>query len=455
MTAVRVGFGKVDITPPVGVELAGYGPYLRRRSTGVHHRLHARAVAVDGPGGRWVLASCDLLGLGAWLVDEVVTEVASETGWGPEQVALHATHNHSGPATVEAVGWGEPDPLYLAQLPALIAQACLAAVAGLAEARLSHAEVPLGWFAHNRMLPRRGLTNQNALAGTWQEPAPDRIDTTVKVLRFDRTRGELAGFLAYYSCHPVVCGEQVTLINSDFPGAALCRLERRHGAPGIFLQGALGDINPLYAHGPPEESLAALRRFGGRFAAAVDRGIASATPAPAAPVAAAREELAYQLAPYDVDALRRRRDEAGATLRATPADHVATGKGFAGVVYNSLTATLDRLRRGEPVRRPVIVQGFRLGPVTLLGFNLEVFHGIKRRLQRRLGDRCLVLSTTNGWLGYAPTRDAFRPPADPYPAYQVPLIACHLPFPDGIEDQLVAAGLTVHAQLSPQRSERQ
>ncbi|TQM43774.1 neutral/alkaline ceramidase-like enzyme [Pseudonocardia cypriaca] len=447
----RIGFGRTDITPPVGVELAGFGPYLRRRSTRVHGRLHAGAIAVEHGGGRWVLVSCDLLGLGRWIVDDVVARVGAATGWQPHEVAVHATHNHSGPATVENVGWGEPDPLYLAQLPALIAEAAVAAVAARAPATVAHAEVPLPGFAHNRMRERRGLTNAHALAGTWQEPEPELVDRGVHVLRVDHG-GHLAGFLASYSCHPVICCEQTDAVHGDFPGEALRLVEQtRPGAVGVFAQGALGDVNPLYAHGPAEESYAALALFAGRFAGAISTGLDSAAAVPVEGVAAHRATLHPALGPFDVDELRRRRDRALATVAATPADTTSREKAMAGVVANSLGATLARLERGEDAGPPVLVQALRLGPVSLLGFGLEVFHGIKRRLQQQLGDRCLVLSTTGGWSGYAPTPDAYRPPADPYPAYEVPLIACRLPFHDRIADDLVAAGVAAHAHVTSPR----
>jgi hypothetical protein len=31
LNRLEIGFGKVDITPRVGVEMQGFGPYIRRR----------------------------------------------------------------------------------------------------------------------------------------------------------------------------------------------------------------------------------------------------------------------------------------------------------------------------------------------------------------------------------------------------------------------------------------
>ena len=58
---MRIGFGKVDITPRVGVELCGFGPFLNRHSIGVRDRLWARAMAIEAGGRTAVVVSCDLV----------------------------------------------------------------------------------------------------------------------------------------------------------------------------------------------------------------------------------------------------------------------------------------------------------------------------------------------------------------------------------------------------------
>ena len=40
---MKAGFAKFDITPRVGVSMAGFGPFLNRNSTGIRDRLEARA----------------------------------------------------------------------------------------------------------------------------------------------------------------------------------------------------------------------------------------------------------------------------------------------------------------------------------------------------------------------------------------------------------------------------
>jgi hypothetical protein len=58
----RAGFGKVVITPLLGVELCGYCVFLQRRATTVHDDLFARALLLeDDTCGRVLLLSLDLV----------------------------------------------------------------------------------------------------------------------------------------------------------------------------------------------------------------------------------------------------------------------------------------------------------------------------------------------------------------------------------------------------------
>jgi len=125
---MKIGFGKVDITPRVGVELAGFGPFLNRHSIAVRDRLWSRAMAVERDGQVAVLVSNDIISLYRHYVERIRELVHEATGLAPEQVMVHCTHTHSGPVIGTLNGWGDPDYPYLELLPGRIAQAAIEAV---------------------------------------------------------------------------------------------------------------------------------------------------------------------------------------------------------------------------------------------------------------------------------------------------------------------------------------
>ena len=60
---MKAGFGKTDITPRVGVEMFGFGPYRNRKSIGVRDILEARTAVLECGGKTVVLVSLDLGGI--------------------------------------------------------------------------------------------------------------------------------------------------------------------------------------------------------------------------------------------------------------------------------------------------------------------------------------------------------------------------------------------------------
>jgi hypothetical protein len=87
---------------------------------------------------------------------------------------------------------------------------------------------------------------------TWFEN-PERIpfgpvDPMVGVIRIANARGKTRAVLVNYACHPVVLGPKNTEISADYPGPMAEKVEKAlgDGAMCLFLQGAAGDINPLF-----------------------------------------------------------------------------------------------------------------------------------------------------------------------------------------------------------------
>ena len=50
---MKAGFAKFDITPRVGVSMAGFGPFLNRNSVGIRDRLEARAAAFQAEAAKY------------------------------------------------------------------------------------------------------------------------------------------------------------------------------------------------------------------------------------------------------------------------------------------------------------------------------------------------------------------------------------------------------------------
>ncbi|MEZ5278250.1 MAG: neutral/alkaline non-lysosomal ceramidase N-terminal domain-containing protein [Opitutaceae bacterium] len=434
--AFLAGFGVSDITPRVGVDLAGFGPYLNRQSTSVLAPLKARAAAFKSGNDRALILSLDLCGLTGRLIQQIRKSIQERTGWPPESIMVVCTHTHSGPSTVGHIGWGRPDDLYLETLSMRSAAAAEQAIASLIEVTVSFAEPACEGIAINRDYDaayERHLPVDHFLDPGWRPAKPERTDTTCAVISF-RHKGGLVGFISSFGCHPVVCCERNTQIHGDFVSLGTMSAESSFpGSVGLFLPGALGDVNPSISHRPADESLRALQVISERFADSIRHGIENGHPIPDTSLATTSRFPRFPRVAWsetDVDdrirELENRLHQPGLTDDPLAGDDVLRRTGMDMVRLAGLRIVRDRMARGEELNPPSEIQGIRIGPIRILGAPFEVFQETKNTVLANLGESpTLVLSLVNGAEGYAPDPTVFE--RQGYSAEFVPLMKGDLP----------------------------
>jgi len=442
---MNVGFAKSDITPRVGVELCGFGPFLNRHSVGVRDRLWARAMVLESGGARGVVISCDLIGTIPEITDEIRAIVSRATGIGADAIMVACTHTHSGPCAGRYIGWGDPDEPYIQTLPQRVAAAALEAAARLEPARLALAEAPCEGIGLNREYDRDAPPLEEVLRDDWRPARPELTDTTCRVLRFDAGQRCL-GFASYFGCHPVVCCEESRYIHGDYCGVATNLLEREHaGAVGLFLQGAQGDVNTCAVHKGEQESLLALDVIAARYAGAVREGLRQAQPIDADVLRFCRHKVRFSRKDWGPDKLRQMLAEKQAALRAPGATDADRQLRMEAVYLIAVQRMLARLEAGESLSPPVELQGIRIGPVALLGSPFETFQAIKNDVKARARSPVpLVMGLVNDSVGYATDHTAAA--RGGYAADMVPMICGSLPFANA-HQELLEGLLAVDAAL--------
>ena len=440
------GFAKTEITPRVGVDLTGFGPFLNRQSVGVRDRLWARAMAVSDGRDTVIIVSCDLVGIELATTRRVRARVTESTGVCGDSVLVHCTHTHSGPATVTLYGWGRMDPPYMEVLPGRIADACIQAVARLAEADLHYAAVPCEGIGLNREYDRDSPALADVLDDAWRPAKPELTDTTCHVFRVERN-GQIMGFATSFGCHPVVCCADTHWIHGDWCGLATSLLEREYpGSVGLFLQGAQGDVNSCVVHKPEQDALLALDVIAARYARQARHGLNNAAPLECELLRRARREVVFTRNLLGRAMLCEWLAEAEATLHASDANDSEAAVRMAMVHALALRGLLRRLEDGADLQPASEVQGVRLGPVALLCAPFEIFQAVKNRVVAGASAQVpLVLGLTNDLLGYAP--DWERGGGDGDAARNVPMITGQLPFAN-IATELSAELLALDADLA-------
>src|SRR5206468_1697208 len=93
--ALMVGAARTDVTPPIGIDIAGF--CLRDRAPGIHAPLSIRAVVCSSGENMTVLVSCEMVGHTPATAATLRRLVADTLGIQPEAVTIGCTHTHSGP----------------------------------------------------------------------------------------------------------------------------------------------------------------------------------------------------------------------------------------------------------------------------------------------------------------------------------------------------------------------
>jgi hypothetical protein len=93
--ALRVGPAIVDITPPAGLQMAGFGARTEP-AKGAHDALTVRAIAVNDT----ALVVADIIGIDQELSRRVRDACVLPAG----RVVITALHNHGGPAVERGPG---------------------------------------------------------------------------------------------------------------------------------------------------------------------------------------------------------------------------------------------------------------------------------------------------------------------------------------------------------------
>lgn len=394
MPEFYAGYGERIITPEQGIDLAGYGYYLNRKSGTVLDNLKIRAAALTFGEKTSILVSCDLLGFTVQKSDEMRRRIADEFSLPQSHILLACTHTHTAPATLPLIGCGEENPDYVVFAEQQVYKAVCQAMDDRKPAKFSYGSVviePIGW---NR-----------------RDNSFEHIDPVLGVLIC--TRKDRKIYLANYACHPVTLGP-VSKVSADWPGAVVSKMEES-GASCLVFQGFCGDINPVVFGSGTEEDISLygilLTRkiclaekdsmvFNQPSLYAVERRIS--LPLNVLSLASIEEELKKT---GDKSVSCRRAMERWASLANKRRENLAA----------------------EPYLPDIPIQALAIGDMKIIGIPGEAFceYGLKLR------EDCpnlFPVGYANGNVGYIPTADAYDR-EDGYETYIAPRLYRNTLFP--------------------------
>jgi neutral ceramidase len=231
---LQAGAARVDITPPTGFPMWGYGARHDAPSEGVLDPLQARALVLAADKERIALVSLDLGRPPTRQSTAAIRERVQAAGIG--HVFLVASHTHHGPV-LEVDNWPDPKNPYHRQLEQKLADVILEAAKGLRPARLGITvrEVPFNRNRHSK-----------------RDDKP--VDRDLLLLRLEDGDGKPVAHAVNFAAHPTIQDPKLLKFSADYPGALAGLIEKETGAPCLFLQGAAGDLSANRENGETPEA---------------------------------------------------------------------------------------------------------------------------------------------------------------------------------------------------------
>ena len=407
---LSVGFSRVDITPPLGIPIAGY--YQLRLARQVLDPLEASALAVSDGSRTVLIYSVDLLELKNEFCEPIIGFIARELGLPKEHIFIACTHTHTGPQ-LDGDAAPELRKEYFSFITRRLRDAGRFALDDLKPARMGYetAHAPnISFIRRYRMKDgdihtNPGINNPDVVCPVGE------IDDSVGVVRFDRESSDSV-VIAHFAVHPDTIGGCV--VSADWPGFARRTLEKTlDNVKCLVLNGAIGDVNHVNTS-PKGGALNDLemdfddcmrgyghsRHMGRVIAGAVLQVFDKVIYCDGARVEAAQAHLlcpSNRPAPEELPGAERICE-----LHSSGRDAEIP---FTGMQLTTVVAEAERMLelKDGPDAFDLLISAVRIGPVALIGIPGEPFSQTGREIQAAWkAGPALPCCCTNGYSNYFP-----------------------------------------------------
>ena len=415
MNTLKAGFGRVNVTPMMGISISGY--FIPRYAEGVLDDLEINALALEAGNSRAILISIDNCVPKADVLTPCRQHIAEVTGVPFEAVFISSTHTHTSPYLCAKTD-DELQQEYFRFVYHKMADAARFAMADLKPAKMGWAvgmAPNIAFVRRFRMKDGRVRTNPGVGNPDILHPIGD-VDERVNVLRFDREDGETL-VLANLGCHPDVVGG--SKISADWPGFFRRSFEKAvDNTKCIFFNGAEGDVNHVnvnakdgFMNDLKNDFDDVARGYG--HARYMGRVVAGA-------VMQVYDKVNYR----DVDSIRYVQKVVQAPSNMPKPEDMElahryndlhnAGRDdlipFTEMELTTVVAEAGRMVRLEhgPAEFPMLLSAVAIGNVAMFGIPGEPFTGVGRGLKEAENwDLVLPCALTNDSVGYFPMQEAY------------------------------------------------
>ncbi len=427
MTEAHAGWsaGAVLLSFPIasGTPLGGYVARAEP-ATGTLDRLTIGVLALEHEGNRVVIVAADVVAVDAELVDEIATAAGLDRA----ELALCASHTHSGPAGIVArIHPADPDRLD----PELRSRFVATATEAIATARSGMETVNV----------LTGVAATDGVAGNRNDVAGPH-DARLSLLATRRQNGSLQAVMVHFACHPTILGADNHAVSADFPGALrralTTSLAQDDRAPVVlFVNGAAGDVSTRFTR--RAQNFAEVERVGASLARTTLNALGHARSLDG-PIRRAQATVSLwprrRQTPDVEETVSRRADcENQHDPSSAGQRRVAETKAQGAAMRSALSVLPE-----EAIASGLQLDAWALGDLVLVTIPGELLASLGLAIGAAAPEKTLILGYANGYVGYLADRAAYE--TETYEALASP-------FAPGTGEHVAAAAAALIVRLLP------
>ncbi|MBE6601512.1 MAG: hypothetical protein E7637_03270 [Ruminococcaceae bacterium] len=411
---LKIGFSRVDVTPPLGTFVSGY--FEERFADGILDPIFLNAIAIGNETEQILIITSDFLGIREQYATKIRRLIAERTGIDADHIMITALHQHTSICLRD-----DPrnnvmeDHEYLQILYRKFADVAQMAINDMIDATVCYgekeSEKPISFVRRYLMPDGSVCTNPKpAKCKSWPPIGPtEQSDNTVRLLKFIRKDGKNVA-LVNFSTHPdVVKG---TKYSADWPGFVRRFVEAEHpNTLCLLLNGCQGDTNHKNFMIPENERFPVGERYPhaeymGRIIANSVNDLWDQATEMNDQTLAANMTIVYNKTRTDKEEFF---DECWDLYEAYQLknDH-STDKTPSGISLAEASRVV-RTRTEAPLYQKIPVTVLRVGEIGFVGFGGEPFTHYATAVRENFpGKTVIAACCANGFQGYLPTAKAFE-----------------------------------------------
>lgn len=384
------GISRKDITPEIGTVLFGYPN--RRKAQEVNDRLTVTTLFLSCNDTKFILVSTAILFFRTEQADEIREKISNILKVPYENIYLHAFHTHSAPETSTVSSWSIVNSEYCKEIlePAVI-RSCIEASGNPVPVKVGVSCKRSNVGINRRQYLRNGemYLGQNA----W-----GIYDPWMTVIRFISGETPVANII-HYGAHCTAAGD-TPAISRDWPGIMIDRVEETAGGITMFLTGSEGDVGPRLSNGETAANIQYMNEIGNiaaHDAVSILREIKDFRSINLNG-RCGKLRLPYNVLPQESEADQKisfiKENELDDLVSKIDLHHYTKVK----EVYSKQLPIEKYTERDQSI--------ISIGPVAFVPAEYEMFSSISLRLRDHSPFQyTLLLSNTNGYRGYMPSKD--------------------------------------------------